>query len=108
MTINDYTLNQYAADVAGEIIRECGGDCEAALDMAHESANGSEWVLYSHKAHELCQNCDTRRGDQFYADCGPMPDATYNRVACIVAYGELVARIETAINAQINEAEAAR
>jgi len=107
MTINDYTLNEYAADIADEILRECDGDRETAHDMGYEYADGSEWAIYYHKAHELCQNCNTDNGEQFYDDCGPWEDVTYDKIATIIAYGELRARIEQAIDAKIDEAEAA-
>jgi hypothetical protein len=107
MTINDYTLNEYAADIADEIIRECDGDRAAAMDRAHESADGSEWAISYHKAHELCQNCNTDNGEQFCEDCGPWEDVTYDKIATIIAYGELRARIEQAIDAKIDEMEAA-
>ena len=107
MTINDYTLNEYAADIADEILRECDGDRNRAMDRAHESADGSEWAIYYHKAHELCQNCNTDNGEQFYEDCGPWDDITYDKIATIIAYGELHARIAQAIDTKIDEAEAA-
>lgn len=107
MTINDYTLNEYAADIADEILRECDGDRDRALDFAHEYADGSEWAIYYHKAHELCQNCNTENGEQFYEDGGQWEDVTYNGIASIIAYGELHARIALAIDAKINESEAA-
>lgn len=107
MTINDYTLNEYAADIADEIFLECVCDRERAMDLSHEYADGSEWVIYYHKAHELCQNCDTENGEQFYEDCGPWDDITYDRIASIIAYGELHARIAQAIDAKIDETEAA-
>jgi hypothetical protein len=108
MTINDYTLNEYAADIADEILRECDGDRETAIDLAAERADGSEWAIYYHKAHELCQNCNTDNGAQYYDDCGPWEDvSTYNGIASIIAYGELHARIAQAIDAKIDEAEAA-
>lgn len=107
MTINDYTLDQYAADIADEILRECDGDRDIAIDRAHESADGSEWAIYYSKAHELCQNCNTDNGEQFYEDCGPWEDVTYNGIASIIAYGELRARIEQAIDAKIDETVAA-
>jgi len=107
MTINDYTLNEYAADIAEEIIRECDGDRDDAMDRAPEHADGSEWAIYYHKAHELCQNCNTDNGEQFYNDCGPWEDVTYDKIATIIAYGELHARIAQAIDAKIDEAEAA-
>jgi hypothetical protein len=96
--LNDYKLNEYAQDCAREILEEVkryGGD---EYDLAHEHADGSEWVIYYSKAHELCQNCDTDNGEQFYEDCGPWEDLTYDGVASIIAYGELHARICQAIN----------
>jgi hypothetical protein len=107
MTINDYTLDEYATDIAEEILRECEGERETAMDRAHEAADGSEWVIYYSKAHELCQNCNTDNGEQFYDDCGPWEDVTYDKIATIIAYGELRARIEQAIDAKIDEIEAA-
>ena len=107
MTINDYTLDEYAADIADEILRECEGERDDFMDRAHEAADGSEWAIYYHKAHELCQNCNTDNGQLYFEDCGPWEDVTYDRIACIIAYGELRARIEQAIDAKIDEAEAA-
>ncbi len=108
MTINDYRLDEYAAEIAAEIISECGGERDTAIDRAHEHADGSEWVIYYNKAHELCQNCNTDNGEEFYEDCGPWDDITYNKIATIIAYGELNARIAQAIDAKINEAGAAK
>ena len=105
MTINDYRLDEYAAEIAAEIISECDSNRDAATERAHESADGSEWAIYYYKAHELCQNCNTDNGEQFYEDCGPWEDLTYNGIASIIAYGELLARIELAINSKIDEAE---
>lgn len=117
MTINDLTLDQYAADIAGEVLGECiaygelrarDGDRDAAVDMAHVHADGSEWAIYYHKAHELCQNCNTDNGEQFFEeqfseDFVPSDDITYDRIATIIAYGELYARIVRAIDAKIDE-----
>lgn len=112
MIINDYKLDELAAEIAAEIISECDDaydlNRDDAFDMAHQHADGSEWVIYYSKAHELCQNCNTDNGEQFYEDCGPWDDITYNKIATIIAYGELRARIEQAIHAKIDEAEAAK
>ena len=108
MTINDYRLDELAAGIAAEIISECNGEHDTALELAHEGADNSEWAIYYHKAHELCQNCNTENGEQFFEDCGPWEDLTYNGIASIIAYGELNARIIQVINAKIDEAEAAQ
>lgn len=107
MTITDYALDQYAADIADEIIRECDGDRDDAMYLAHEYADSSEWAIYYSKAHELCQNCDIENGERFFEDCGPWDDITYDKIATIIAYGELSARIEMAIDAKIDETLAA-
>jgi len=107
MTINDYKLNELAAEIAAEIISECDGDRDAAIDRTHERADGSEWVIYYSKAHELCQNCNTDNGARFYEDCGPWDDITYDKIATMIAYGELFYRIARAIDAEIETAEVA-
>lgn len=107
MTINDYKLDQIAKDYAEEIWRDVDGDIDAATDQAHEYADGSEWVIYYHKAHELCQNCNTDNGTQFFEDCGPWSELTYDGTASIIAYGELNARINHALYELAEEAEAA-
>lgn len=98
MTINDYMLDQYVASIAAEILRECDGDRDKAMDLAHQYADESEWAIYYHKAHELCQNCDTDNGDAFFEDCGPWENLTYDTIATIIAYGEIRTRIERTIH----------
>ena len=92
--INDRLLNEYAKSCAEDIIREIkahGGD---EHDMAHSYADSSEWVIYYARAHALCQNCDTSNGEAFASDCGePEGGWSYDGFACVIAYGELHARI---------------
>lgn len=107
MTINDYKLDQIALDYAEEIWRDVDGDIDAATDQAHEYADGSEWVIYYHKAHELCQNCNTDHGEELLDDVGPGENPTYDGLAVLIAYGELNARINHALYELAEEAEAA-
>jgi hypothetical protein len=107
MTINDHKLDELAASIAEEILDECDGDRDRAMDLAHEFADRSEWAISCSKVHELCQNCNTENGERFFKDCGPWPDITYDLVATIISYGELRARIERAIDAKIDELEGA-
>jgi hypothetical protein len=106
--INDHLLNEYAKSCAEDIIREIkehGGD---AQDMAHEHADGSEWVIYYARAHALCQNCDTSEGEAFISDCyEPMHSWTYDSIACAIAFGELHARILWALEHLADQEEAA-
>ena len=73
----------------------------------------SEHVIYNYKAHAICQNCNTDNGEAFFEDVGK-PDHRYPPVewgwscrtrATVIAYGELRARIEAALQARINESK---
>ena len=107
MTMNDHKLDAYCDAIASEILEECEGDRDKAFDLAHEHADGSEYAIYYSKAHEVCQNCNTDNGEQFYEDCGPFADPTYDRIASIIAYGEIRCRVEAAIDAQLSNREVA-
>lgn len=104
--INDFTLTEYCNDIAQEICRDAS-DEDQAMDWAHESADGSEYVIYYAKAHELCRNCDTTQGEDFVADCFSGESMTYDEMACRIAYGEIDARIRAAIYEIFAEREAA-
>jgi len=104
--MNDYQLNQIAEDMAREILAEVaeyGGD---ASDLAHEAVDGCEHVIYHAKAHAICQGCNTDNGEQFLADVGNPDNAksrnsrpvTYDSLATMIAYGELLARVILAID----------
>lgn len=96
---SDHQLDAYAADIAAEVaekIKEYGPD--AAYDLAHEHADGSEHVIYYHKAHAICQNCNTDAGEEIVSDLGePEGGWSYNGFAVAIAYGELRHRIECAL-----------
>jgi hypothetical protein len=105
--INDAILNDMAAEYAEEILREVREHGGEAYDLAHQYADGSQWVIYYSKAHQLCQNCDTQIGEEAVSDCGePEGGWSYDGFACAIAYHELCGRILCAIEAQQN-AEAA-
>ena len=90
--MNDYQLDQYCESIAQEIVRDAR-DLEQALDWASESADGSEYVIYHHKAHELCQNCSVDQGEAFVAECWANEPMTYDEMACRIAYGEIDTRV---------------
>lgn len=90
--MNDYQLDEYCRSIAEDIVRDAKSE-EQALDWASESADGSEYVIYYHKAHELCQNCNTDQGEDFVAECWADTPMTYDEIACRIAYGEIDARI---------------
>jgi hypothetical protein len=91
--MNDYDLTQYCDYVARYIARDAS-DIEQAIDWAHESADGSEYVVYNAKAHEVCQNCNIDQGEDFFSECyGGEHGKSYDDIAAIMAYGEINARI---------------
>ena len=101
--MQDYDLTQYCNDIAEEIARDAR-DLEQAIDWAHESADGSEYVIYYAKAHTICQNCNIEfaeeydriitQGEDFFSECyGGEHGKSYDEIACIMAYGEINARI---------------
>ena len=104
--IDDIVLDDYCEGIAAEIFRDAK-DRETAFDWAGESADGSEYVIYTYKAHALCQNCNTDAGHEFLADCyGSNAPADYDQLASIIAYGEIRNRIIYEIDKLFEEAEA--
>lgn len=96
--MNDFELDQLAKSYAEEImleIKEHGGD---QFDLAHQYADGSEYVIYYSKAHELCQNCNIDNGEEWFEEVGPNKGLSYGEVATVIAYGELYTRILNQIN----------
>jgi len=91
----DSQLTEYCDGIAEDIARDAS-DFEQATDWAHESADGSEHVIYTYKAHQVCQNCDTDNGLEFFNDCyGNEHGKSYDEIATIMAYGEIRARIQS-------------
>ncbi len=66
--LNDFTLTEYCNDIAQDICRDAS-DEDQAMDWATESADGSEYVIYYAKAHDLCRGCNTDAGEDFVAEC---------------------------------------
>ena len=94
--INDRLLDEIAQSYAQDIVADAGYENDTDIsyqDGAHEYADGSEWVIYYSKAHELCANCNTDNGEMHLEDVGIPDDVTYDKLASIIAYGELYRRI---------------
>jgi len=102
--LNDYKLNEYVESIVEDILEDCD-DIDSAMDQAHECADGSEYVIYYARAHELCQNCNTDMGEEFVEDIGVGDNPTYESIACLIAYGELRGRIERAIHDHFEDVE---
>lgn len=103
--MNDNQLDEYCNTIAEDICRDAR-DWDQALDWAHESADSSEYAIYIHKAHELCQSCDISQGEEFAQDCFGDKFKTYDELACLIAYGEIRARVEARVWAIFEEREA--
>ncbi len=93
---SDFALDAYALECAQDIVANCE-DLEDAMDQAHEYADQSEYVIYYFKAHSICYHCSTDQGEQFLEDVGGIPNPTYDTLASAIVYGELRARIESAL-----------
>ena len=95
---SDFNLDAYATDIAVDIFTEHCLDRDEAFDMAWQPVDGSEWIIYHHKAHEICANCNTDQGEQSIEDMGGFPDgSTYDSMASLIAYSELMARVNEAL-----------
>ena len=94
---SEYDLNDMVAAWAVEIFEQAS-DIDDAIDLAYQYADGSEWVIYHHKAHELCAACNTDAGEDFIEQCGE-PDGgwTYDGFASAIAFGEIYERLQSAI-----------
>jgi hypothetical protein len=103
--INDFSLTEYCNSIADDIFADAP-TFDDAMDWATESADGSEYVIYYAKAHDLCRNCDTTQGEEFVAECFSDTPMSYDDMACRIAYGEIYNRIQARLWA-MNEEQAA-
>lgn len=71
---------------------------EDMYDATHEAADGCEHVIYYYRAIQICANCNTDRGDEFLEDTGMPEEITFEKLATIIAYGEIKGRIDEAID----------
>lgn len=92
----DFNLDAMVADWAVEIFEQAE-DQDAASDLAHQYADGSEWVIYHYKAHQLCAACNTDRGEEFIADCFQSEGWNYDAMGSAIAFGEIHSRLQSAI-----------
>jgi hypothetical protein len=112
--INDHELwkecKALAAEIFDEFKREHGADFdpeewrEEMMDRAHETADGHAWVIYTHRAIQLCSECDTTRGEEFLDDIGGVEKGdTFGGIATKIAYGEMRRRIEEELEDLVDE-----
>ena len=93
----DFNLDAMVTDWAVEIFEQAE-DQDNASDLAHQYADGSEWVIYHYKSHQLCAACNTDIGEEFIVDCCQSEGWTYDGFASAIAYGEIVGRLQAAIS----------
>ena len=102
-------LDEYCASIAQDIMADVKSNergMDDAYDMAHEYADGSEYVIYYAKAHELCQNCDTDNGEDFLTGISDQNvPRSYDDMAALIAYGEIHHRIYAALSELEDEGE---
>jgi hypothetical protein len=102
--MNEVMLDELAnqiAEEAFEMVKNGTPDYEAE-DFICESVDGSEWVIYYYKAHQVCQNCNTDQGADWMEQCGIKGDS-YNDYATKLAYGELYCRASNALTLKLGE-----
>jgi hypothetical protein len=95
--IDDFILDNIARGYAEEILKQTQ-DMDEASNLAHQYADGSEWVIYHDKAHMLCLYCNTDGGEEFVDDCYASERMTYDQMGSALAYGEIFHRTLLAIN----------
>lgn len=97
-TASNFNLDAYATDIAIDIFTDHCLDRDEAFDMAWQPVDGSEWVIYHAKSHEICANCNTDQGEESIQDMGGFPDgSTYDSMASLIAYSELMARVNSSL-----------
>lgn len=89
--INDYTLNEEAKELAAQVLREEKEYGTDAQEMLHEMCDGHEWAIYTHKALQVCAECNTDEGEEYLEGLGQ----SYTDIgahASAVAYATLLAK----------------
>lgn len=107
---NDYELNQLANDYAQMIIDEereaHPEDFKDYLETygdekACEFAENSEHVIYTYKAHAICQNCNISGAETDFEEINDGSFMSYDLLATQLAYLELKGRTIRALYALI-------
>jgi hypothetical protein len=106
--ISDHQLSKECESVAVEIFQDMLDGMapdetpedhrDTMSDRAHEYADGHQWVIYTHYALSICAHCNTDQGEELVDDIGPPKPFSLGAAAAMIAYGEMRARIESAIS----------
>lgn len=105
--MNDYILDQESAEIAKTIWNEILAENSDSLsnqeifdlsqDKVHEAVDSHQWIIYTYKAHEICQNCNRENGEAFLEEVGPIRETTYDNLAITIAYGEMFYRVQNSL-----------
>lgn len=104
---NDYELDQLANDYAQMIIDEereaHPEDFKDYLETygdekAWEFADNSEHIIYTYKAHAICQNCNISEAEATFEGYHDGSFLTYDELATRLAAIELETRTRVALN----------
>lgn len=102
--MHDFELEKIAVDLAYQAYKEYNGDKERCFEILDEIVQGSDHVIYFAKAHAVCQNCHVTAGEDYAYDMGPPSDGwTYNTLATVIAYGELIYRAQMHLDDFFND-----
>lgn len=103
---NDYELNQLAYEYAQMIIDEerenNPEDFKDYLetygdDKVWEFADNSEHIIYTYKAHAICQNCNINEAEAIFGEYHDGSFLTYDELAAHLAFLELKTRTRVAL-----------
>jgi hypothetical protein len=101
--ITDYQLHQECESIAVEVWGETDKDdsiddrLEAARETARQYVDGHEYVIYTSKNRQIFANCNTDQGEAFAEKTGTHEPFTIDSAITSVVFGEMLARVETAI-----------
>ena len=78
---------------------------EYAQERLHESCDGHEIAIYTHKAIQFCADVDTSDGEEWLDDCGGIAQDcdTFGQIACRIAFATLLVASESALQDIVNK-----
>lgn len=77
-------------------------------DSIWEYADSTQWVIYYHKAHWICQNLDISEAESEFEELGGSQEGdTYDSIACKIAFSkvrlDLTERVEELIQEELDK-----
>ena len=80
---------------------------EYAQEHLHQSCDGHEVSIYTHKAIQFCADVDTSDGEQWLDDCCGIAQEgdTFGQIACRIAFATLLVASESALQDIVSKYE---